>query len=456
MNSKIVLFTALILFIGSVSGFPADLKVVDRTASVENPAVFNLTVENDYAEQDRFRISSLQSPPVASNWFDYEYSKTIEPGNSSTFRIEVTPEENSIQQNYAFTLNLRSFQNSESQTVESFFTVVNEYDLKITSFQVSDQDLEPGDRVNISATVQNTASETLDNFTVEAEGFNTTEERKGAVLGAGDSIRYSLQLDVPDMQSPGDENVALRVKNNGKETHTVSRTVEIGEFRKLDKTSSENDKLLTRKETVKLENRGNIRVEEKVERSLPIYLDPLAGFDPLPDQTRTEGGEQVYIWNLEVEPGDSASISYTVSYIPALGFIGLLFIGVLGFKKLQTDLKISKTASYTDGKAKIRIELENNSSTALTDLKVKDFVPDIAEVSQSFEMAKPVVTKTSSGTRLEWELGDLEPGEQRVLVYTINPLVEVEGGVTLDSAEAIIDNEKIKETSQVNVEFQPE
>lgn len=456
MRAKVILFTALIMIAGSASGFPADLEVVERTASVEDPAVFNLTVENDYTNNDRFRISSIQSPPIVSNWFDYEYSKTIDSGETEVFQIEVTPEENSIQQNYAFTLNIRSFRNDESKKIESFFTVVNKYDLKITSFEISEQEIDPEQTVDVSATVQNTASERLDNFSVEVEGFESTVERKGAVLGAGDSIRYNFKLDVPEMQEPGEEQISITVKNNGEEAQSASQTVDVREVRDVEKNTSEDDRLLTKTETVTLQNNGNVGAEETVEWVLPVYLDPLAGFEPLPDETETAGADQRYMWDLELGPGESKSVSYTVSYIPALGFIVLLFVGVLGFKKLQTDIKVSKTASYGDGEAKIRIEIENNSSTALNELKVTDFVPDIAEVSQDFEMARPVVTKTSSGTRLEWDIGGLEPGEQRVLVYTIKPLVEVEGGVNLDSAEILKGSEKIRETSEVNVEFQTE
>ncbi|MFQ3275144.1 MAG: hypothetical protein ACI9SF_000286 [Candidatus Nanohaloarchaea archaeon] len=456
MRPEIVFFTSLVLLTGSVSAFNAGLEVVDRTATIEDPAVFNLTVENNYIQEDRFRISSIQSPPVASNWFNYEYSKTIDSQDQKSFIVKVTPEENAIQQNYAFTLNLRSFRKDESRKVDSFFTVVNEYDLRLTSFQVSGQELEPGNAVNISATIQNTASNTLDNFTVEVEGFGDRVEKKGAVLGSGDSIRYNFKLDVPDMHPPGDERISIRIKNDGREAQSASQEVEIGEVNEIRKNTSENDKLLVKTETVSLRNTGNVDSEENVTRSLPVYLDPLTDFEPVPDETETSGADQRYVWNVGLEPGQSKQISYTVSYIPALGFVGLLFLGVLGFRKLQTDIKVSKTATYQDSRAKIRIELENNSSTSLEDLKVTDFVPDIAEVSQEFEMARPVVTKTSNGTRLEWEIGDLAPGEQRVLVYTIKPLVEVEGGVNLDSAEVLRNDEKIKETSEINVEFQPE
>lgn len=455
MKKAALLITLLIAVSTAVTAFPVELEVVDRTASIDSPAVFNVTVENDYASEDRFRISSIQSPPLVSTWFDYDYSKTIEAGERDTFRIEVTPEENAIQQNYAFTVNLRSFQNDDSQKLESFFTVQNRYDLKIASFQIQKDKIKPGDIVEVSATIENTASETLDNFTVEAEGFNSSVEKQGAVLGSGDSIRYSFELDVPEGRMPGEESVSLKVYNNGEKAQSSSQKVEVEEVRNVERNAIQEDMLLVKTETVEMKNTGNIKAEETIERTLPVYIDPLTTFEPKPEE-ETEGADQHYKWNVELEPGESKKVSYTVSYMPALGFIALLFLGVLGFRKLQTDLKVSKHAENREGEVKVRIELQNNSSTSLTDLKVKDFVPDIAEVSQNFDMARPVVTKTSSGTRLEWDIESLEPGEQRIFEYTITPLVEVEGGVKLDSTEVMKNGERMKETDEIEVEFQPE
>lgn len=456
MRLGLLLIALLVLMAGSASAFPVQLEVVERRASSDDPAVFNLTVENDYANQERFRINSLNSPPVASTWFDYEYSKTIESGETGVFQVKVTPEENVIQQNYEFTLNIRSFNNDELEKASSFFTVFNRYNLEITSFQVSSQEVAPGDTLEVSATVRNTASETLEDFKVSASGFNGTVEKEGAVLGSGDSIRYNFELDVPERNSPGEESISVSISDSGEEARSLSQTVSVQEVREVDVNSYEEDRLLVRTRTIELQNHGNTKVSEEIREDLPVYIDPLASFEPAPDSTTTEGGTQNYLWNVELEPGEEKSVSYTVSYLPAIGFIALLFLGVLGFKKLQTDIEVSKKSFYRDGEIKVRIELENNSSNVFTDLTVKDFVPDIAEVSQEFEMAKPRVTKTSSGTRLQWDIDSLQPGEQRVLEYTLKPMVEVEGGVTLGAAEILRDGEKLKETSEAHTDFKPE
>lgn len=453
---KEALVMAVLFLSGFASGFPVQMDVVDRKASIDDPAVFNLTVENEQSVQDRFRISSISSPPVASNWFEYDYIKTVEEESSETFRIRITPERNSIQQNYEFTVNVRAFNRDELEKITDFFTVSNPYDLQITSFQVSDQQLDPGDKLEVSATVRNTASTELKNFTVEASSFNQTVQKDGATLESGDSIRYNFEIPTSRYERPGERKVSVSVYKDGKKSRSSSQQISIREVRETEMMEDTENRFLAKKKTVKVRNSGNTEALETVKQSLPVYLDPLTQFEPEPDEVSGEGSRQIYSWNVETEPGEQKQISYKISYLPAAGFIFMLFLGILGFKKLQTDLKFSKQARYSAGSLKVRIELENNSSNELTDLKVKDFVPDIAEVSREFEMASPRVTKTNSGTRLEWNIESLQPGEKRVFEYGLKPLVEVEDGVNLGPAEIIRKGEKLKETSRIETEFIPE
>lgn len=457
MRKKILISVLVVLFTSSVLAFPAELEVVERNALVDDPAVFNVTVENDGSESDRFRISSILSPPVTSAWFDHEYIKEIPAGEQKSFVIEVTPAENAIQQNYAFTVNLRSLNGEELERRESYFTVKNRYDLTITSFQLSDTEVKPGESINVSATIKNTDSDTLEDFSARLTGFGQQQTETGAILGAGDSIRYSFRLKVPEMESPGNQSVNLSVIKDGERKHYISQPVKIQRVRSIDRQTGVKDRLLSKTRKYRLENNGNVKDEVTVNAELPVYLDPLVSFSAEPDSSVATSSGQQYSWNFDLEPGEVQKLSYTVDYSPALVFLTLLLVGIAGLKKLQTDLKLSKSAASTgEGKVKIRIELENNSGTPMRDIEVKDFVPDIAEVSTDFEFARPVMTKTSNGTRLRWEIDELSPGEQRVFEYSLKPLVEVEGGVALPSLEVSKDGSKIKESSELEVEFNPE
>ena len=456
MKRKILYALILLATISTAAAFPAQLSVEDRTATMDDPATFNLTVENSYAEQESFRISSILAPPVASDWFDYEYSKDIEPGTAESFLINVTPSENAIQQNYAFTVNVRSLRPDDLEKRQSYVSVRNRFDLSITSLQLSTTEADPGETVNVSATVRNTASGTLDDFRVELSGFDQNLSESGTVLGSSDSIRYNFQLEVPNGEMPGNETVELAVFNDGERQQHVAQEVKIRQVENVERDVEVEDQVLTNTRTFTLTNTGNVNSSVQLNSSQPVYIDPLVSFDTEPSSIETEGNESVYSWELELEPGEAEDVSYTVNYAPALGFLALFFLGVLGLKKLQTDIKFSKEAKTEDGEVKVTIQIENNSGSPESNLRVEDFVPDVAEVSSDFDFAKPVRTKTSSGTRLRWDIDELESGEQRVFEYRLKPLVEVEGGAVLPAAEISREGEQLKQSSEIEVEFRPE
>lgn len=456
MKKKIVLSLIVLGLVSTAAAFPVNMEVVDRTAAPSDPAVFNFTVQNNYNHMDRFRISSILSPPAASRWFDYEYSKEIEAGENETFRVTVTPNENAIQQNYAFEINFRSLNEEELVKKESYVSVNNRFDLSITSFQLSTTEVDPGQTLNISTTVKNTASSTLDDFRVKLSGFDQNRTETGTVLGSSDSIRYNFQMQIPEDEMPGNRTIKFAVYNEDSKQQHISQQVKVNEIRDLRKDTETTSKILTESQTVRMENLGNVEVTTKVNRTFPVYIDPLVSFTEEPDRIKGERTEQHYSWDVDLQPGETARIGYTINYVPALGFVLLLFVGIIGLKKLQTDVSFTKSSKLKDGEIKITLQIENNSGTTHRNMTVKDFIPDIAEVSQDFEFAKPVKTKTSSGTRLSWEIDQLQPGEQRLFSYTIKPLVEVEGGAVLPAAEISKEDAKLKESSQVEVEFSPE
>lgn len=454
MKKNVLILALAVSFLTPVMGFPAQFEVVDRTAVIGDPAELNVTVQNQGQETERFRISSILSPPATSGWFDYDYSKEVPPGENRSFLVTVEPDENAIQQNYGFELNVRSLFGGELEKFDSYITVENRYDLSITSFRISETELEPGESLNVTATVRNTHSNTLEDFRVRLSGMNQQDTKTGTVLGAGDSIRYSFNLEVPGMAEPGNRTINLSVIDRDEQRHYVSRQVSIQPVNDITRETSGEDRLISRTRTFTVVNSGNVKESVSVNASLPTYMAPLASFSSDPSSTDLGASEQFYTWQLEVPPGEQRQVSYQVDYTPALAFLALIFLGILGFRKLQTDLKISKQAVTKDGAVKINIEIENNSGTPMTDLEVKDFVPDIAEVSQDFEFARPVQTKTSNGTKLRWEIDRLEPGEQRVFEYRIKPLIEVEDGAMLPALTVEREGVKIKEGSDVEAEFQ--
>jgi len=433
-----------------VSGFPASIEAVDRTASRENPAEFRVTVENDMLQRELFRVHAT---PKAS-WFNIDNPSFLDPGETREFNIEVAPPESAIQQNYIF----RVFINAGDQTEElnSRFTIERPYDIEFTSASADRNDYRPGDEVNIEVELRNTDNKRITDYGVTAKLLNQTSEEEGLPLEAGSRARMTLSMQVPEDASPGEKEVDISVMRDGEKGQSVTKKITVESVKKVERTVENDNRLFFYFTTIEAENQGNSRVETEVNRSLPRYLSPITSFEKEPDTVEQREDTNLYTWNFDLEPGESDSVSYTISYWIPLAVLLVLLAGLLLLKKLRKPVGLKKSARETEEGIKIHIKLENMSSESVHNIEVVDFVPDVASVNENFPMAKPVIRKTSNGTRLTWSIDELEPGSQRVFEYMIKPLFEVEGEVTLPEAKLESGESEIEESGEVEVNFKPQ
>lgn len=451
---KYLLGLALLGMIGAVSAFPASINVVDRAATVDDPAEFQVEVQNDFPTQKKFRISSISSPPPTGSWIGYSNSQTIEAGEAKNFSVTVNPPETAIQQNYRFNVNIRTLDNSGHEKLSSYFSVRSQTDLKILSTGLNRNSFQPGDQITSNATVFNTASSPR-NYEVEASALNQTPGESGAIV-SGTQRTHSFSFEVPEGTSPGKYNLELAIFQEGQKGDSVTQNFEIISLENIDFDSKENDRIFEYSESLYATNNGNSETNVELNKTLPNYMNPITSFNTSTDRVEETSGGSTYYWEFDLAPGESVAVSYRIRYWPPLVVLSVLFTGIILLKRLYTGVSFSKKARRTEEGIRVHIEVENRSSHKIDNLNVTDFVPDIAAVEEEFPMAKPVIRKTNNGTRLVWKIDSMAPGEQRVFEYTIKPLVEVEGGVTLPAAELEMAEERIEETNEKTVEFIPE
>lgn len=442
-------------FIGSAAAFPASIEVVDRQATPDDPAEFNVQVENDFAEQRTFRISSISSPPPTGSWFGYSNAQTVDPGEKANFSVVVTPPKTAIQQNYGFKVNLRPLSGDEHEQVSDYFNVNQQNQLTITSTGISGNNFRPGEKLESNVTVFNTAPESV-NYRVKTWLMNDSSTKSG-VLNSGGQRTHSFSFQIPEGAMPGQYELKTAILRDGQETSSVTQSLEVMSLEDIDIEKSVDDRVLQKTTVLKATNTGNSETRVELNQTFSGYMVPLISFDRAPDRVEeTESGMKTYYWNSQLKPGETTAISYKTRYWPPMLLAGLLIVGLVVLKKLYTGVRFTKQVNRKEDEIKIHLEIHNHSGRTLQNVEVTDFVPDIASVKDEFPMAKPIIRKTGEGTRLVWEIEEMAPGEQRVFEYSIKPLLEVEGGVTLPEAELEAGEQRIKQTSEKTVEFKPE
>ncbi len=457
MKRQILLAVFFIFIVGQVSGFPASIYPVDRSTNSKEPGEFRVQVENNLTQNQTFRVSISSRQ---SSWFYSEGTKEIQRGEKENFTITVTPPENSIQQNYGFDVFVRASGTAKSRKLHDYISIDREFDLNIRSVSLNRTDYMPGETVEVTTSIYNTAAQSLRDYRVEARLMGEKSTRDGRKLrmslDSGDNVRFQFQLNIPEDTGPGEKELVVEVFQENKTVESFSRTIEVGSERRIQRSESVKNKIFIYTKQIRAENQGNVRTNITLNETIPSYLKPIVAFDEKPDREIQVDGDTMYIWSFQPSPGEDAIISYTFNYwIPGVALV-MLIIGLTGLKALQRTALFSKSVKVDEDGVKIFLGVENISNRTLKDVEVKDFIPDIASVEREFSMAKPVVRKTNNGTRLSWEIEELEPGDQRVFEYRIKPMVEVEGGITLPKAELEVGGKRIATTEKVNTEFKPE
>ena len=432
----------LIIMFQTALSFSAGLHTFDQSASPDDPARFQVDISG--VEQAGTFRATVSGPHLQRFYVGNVVS--LESGENGTIPIEVTPEEEAIQQRYGFTVFVREVTSENIQELSGSYFVERQRDIRFLSISHPDQ-VKPGDDMTVSTTVQSISGTTIKDYRLEYSVFNRTLERTSSPIIPGGERRISFNIEVPSM-SPGDFNSSLRLFAEGELQHAENRTVEIADVRDVRRYRNFTDGFMIYSESAGISNNGNTEVEESLNISYPGYLSPVVSFSEDPDNVTDTGEGETAVWSTVLAPGESFSAEMTVSYwIPVL-FVLLSLLSVYGVRKLGDDFRFTKSVESESGELKISMEVRNRSRKTVHDIRVKEFIPDIADVVTDFEMAHPEVRKTSSGTELEWEIGDLKPGESSILQYRVAPRVEVEGGVELRPAELFVEGEKRKSTDR--------
>lgn len=451
MRKTVLLFLVLV-FSGSVAGFPASLDVVDRTATPADPAVFEVNVENSLDRELLFEAGTFSPKP---SWIYIEGSKRLEPGENASFQITVTPGEYAVDQSYSFTVYARA-SGQDTERFQASFNVDRDRKIILEDLELNRTRYDPGETLRGEIKIRSITSRVLKDYRVEMRYRNTTAEKTSSPILPAGTRTLSFQLPINENSRPETHQLTASVIHEEKTVEKASKNFSINEIRKISTNSSRSNNLATITGSITVENRGNTPINYTVNRTVPSYLTPITGFSLEPTSTEQEGTTETYYWTKQLQPGEKFTVQRQTNYwMPAVALLGII-AALAGLKKLRNNVKITKEAEKTGSALKISINIENISDRTFRDVKVEDFVPDIAEVDKNFEMASPTVRETNNGTKLTWSLENLEPGDQRVLQYTIRPKVEVEGGITLQEAELKETDETIKKTEKIDVEFSPE
>ena len=448
---KILPVILVLFFTFSAYSFNSSLETIQKSANASSPAEFNLKIENPSSKNNTYSVSLL-SPK--SSWFYYSSTIRVPANSNKSSKITVSPVENALQQKYRFDGKIRETQTGEIQDFTGFFNVEQPYKLHILGTTQNKNSVKPGETVNTEIEIQNLDNRPVDNYQITAQYKNQTQTDTGTPILSEAKRKYQFQFQTSKKASPGTHPINYTVTADGKKQATTQDTLQTQSTQNITETSQTENKVFTVSKKLQTTNTGNSPTNTSLTAEIPSYLQSITTTDPTPDTIEEINGKTVYTWTKTLQSEQSFDAGYTTNYwIPFTG-ITLLSLGIIAIKLLSQNINLRKTTETEGNAIKIKIEIENISERTFDRLELQEFIPDIATVDESFDMNTPKIRKTSQGTKLTWNVENLEPGDQRIIQYKIKPKVQVEEQVELQKAEIKnMEGKTIAESNTTTSEF---
>jgi uncharacterized protein (UPF0333 family) len=453
-NKKLVLLITLGIMVFSATGFEASIQTNKETAETDSSSKHTVNIHNNGTEDTKYSISLL-SPK--SSWFYYPNTVEVPANTNKSFQITVTPDENALQQRYNFETTLREQSTGKTKKLNGFFQVKQPYKIQIMDLKQNKNEFNPGEVIETEIGIRNLDNQQIENYQVKATYRNTTKTDTGTPILPSGERKYNFKFKTSKDAKPQTHKINYQINVNGKTERETSQNITINKVENISKSSQTDNKILTVTETRAAKNNGNSESETSITAQIPGYMSIITSTDPQPSQIQEVDGKKVYTWQKNLKPGQETTVKYTTNYwMPLLGLL-ILTSTIIVAKKIGTDVNITKKIETEGEKVKIRLEIQNTGEKTYKELQLEEYIPDIAEVDETFEMNTPDIQKTSQGTKLKWKITDLEPEDQRVIQYQIKPKIQVEDKVELKKAVIKDKNgQKKAESNNTTARFTPD
>lgn len=436
-----ILVSATVFISPIVAGQPFSVNVVKMTDSV-TPAdgeveLFRINVTNTADTAQPFTIRT----ETRNNWYNgpYPYAFTLNPGASTVSRLYIQLDSNAIAGRQGIEIHVANG-DGEKVVRRPSFLVSRDQNILVQSFSIDNDTYMPGATVNARMTVRNVVNREFAENEYRAVFTLNGEEKTVPFsdLGPGEADTATATFEL-SQYAAGVKTVDARTEDiNGNVVEQKSAKIEVRTVENVEKTRRQQFQGISTKTVLTASNTGNVPAENTVVTArVPAYLSHFISFTTDPTTVENSGGETAYTWNVGIlEPGSTETVTYRVNYWTPLAIITVILLGAfLGVRELRRP-RIAKKALQKNGKHAVHITVKNRSGTVLDNVVVKDFVPSIATLIEKFDSSPPeTIRQGEEGTELEWKLGRMDPGEERILTYQISPQVEVEETVTLPSAQ---------------------
>lgn len=421
------------------SGVLADVSIQKRVindvviSEVKQPATFGITLTNNGAD-DTFTFYSLVGVKITP-----EDPTFLQSGETKEVLIKVYPNED-LKHDTGSLVFVYKIKGDKSGVQEDTLTL-NVVQL-VDAFSIGTYPIEPSaDQATIYF---------KNNYNFE---YNDIEAKFSSVFFS-DEEKFSLKgFEKKEFQVPVDKE-KISVLSAGQyilktdlEIDGVSKHLETDirfSEKNLIDTEQENYGFAINKLVISKTNKGNLETMADVVVKKNIVSRLFTTYNLEPYNVDRQGLSVYYYWQKELKPGENYKVQVTTNWlIPLLIFAAALVLSFFVNVYRRSHVIVRKRVTFVrakGGQFGLRVSLHVRGRGFVERVKVYDRIPAIAKLYERFGAITP--SRFDEATkRLEWNLGNLDRGEERVLSYIIYSRVGVVGRFELPKATAVYEKD---------------
>lgn len=420
-----------------------NIKTIKSVISSNEDAVFEVNIRNT---QDSPQIYKVYYDGL--EWYLPAQTISIDPGKIGHVLVKTRPLYVGKGQ-YALPLNIRSTEDGMLVTKDLVINVIDSsrgnYVPSVAVRINVPEEINPNQTINLIMDVKNKNPLKLDGLviSINSDYFSKTfvKNLNSTNSDQTSEIHLSENISLNKTVKPQKMGVHFSIVYKNTTIYNSDRTINVLQYSPKFRVEKETKNSFLKSSTIyNITNEGNVprteshKIQINLLRQLFSYQKPVSSL-------LKENGNRYLMWTIELDPGESTT--YTVSTNYRSLFIAFIILGlvVVFYFMLRSPLTIKKTAKVLEMKEggismlKVMITLKNISGRKISDVKIKDYIPNLASYIKEEHVGSlapsRVIVHERKGTTLVWDIGDFDSFEERIISYKIKTKLNILGGLSL-------------------------
>jgi hypothetical protein len=453
VRNKLFLLSVLVILVFCSASALAESEIVvsntDNNIAIGEFAEFSLKITNNEAVTQRYSIYSLQSGQGWNVDPSPLKDKIIElgPGKTYTTKIIAQPLETFSPGIYNVHITIESDKGERyNQALKIYLSPENpgSYLPSISATIDMDEKINPQETISIKLFMDNKNPKDLSGLTVKIQSDMAEFSKEITTdLAPLDKKTVEFTITPNPFQQPKDYTLFFVFEHEGEVAKIMEQKIEILSLVPgFDSDTVEDNVFLKIFKEVTVTNEGNTINTQEVKLPISFWASLFVSSEE--GTVKKIDGTRYLTWETSMSPGETQTLNYVINYRILLYLLVILVLFGSFYWYVQTPITISKNAQTTKSdeegalsEIKIVLDVKNKSKRPLKNVTIRDLVPGIANVEKSLELGtlRPKEVKhTKQGTKVVWNLAELDVHEHRVITYKVKAKLNIVGTFSLPRA----------------------